>query len=167
MAARSTIELSAKALERAVCLALGYSADERAADDRPDRAKRWAELVVVVKARTPAWGRAQNVFRASPRAGGASTIPYGQLAGAKLDELPVNLEADAAQVELLIHPVAHARGPVVGMVQLAVNRYPIAEAIWIHDQLPHLRGRGCDLDRGGDEAHRRGTTVAAEHSPRG
>ena len=146
MAAGSTIELSAEALECAVCLALGYSADERAADDRPDRAKWWTEVVVVIKARTPVPRRAQDVFRASARTGRSATLPHGELVRAALDELPVNLEADAAQVDVLVHPVAHARWPVVGMVQLAVNRHPISEAIWIHHQLPHVRGRGGEVD---------------------
>lgn len=140
------LELSAQALERAGGLALGYSADERAAGNCPDWAKRGAELVGVIKARATVPGRAEDVFRAGARAGGPPTLPYGQLAGAAVDELPVNIEADSTEVDLLVHPVAHAWWSVVVVMQLAVNSHPIGETIWIHDDLPHLHRWDSDLN---------------------
>jgi len=83
------------------------------------------EVVVIIEMRASISGGAQDVFRASARTRRPAPLPYGQLAGTALDELPVNVEADSAQMEMLVHPVAHAERPVVGMVQLAVNRDPI------------------------------------------
>src|ERR1700730_14178507 len=126
----STIHASAQAIERAFCLSLRHSAYQRAADDRPDRTERGTELVVIVKARAPIARRAQDVFRASARTCRSPTLPHGPLAGAAVDELPVNLEADSTQMDLLVHPVAHARWPVIGVVEPAVNAHPVAQAIW-------------------------------------
>ena len=98
--------------------------------------------------------------RARPRR--AATLPHRQLARATVDELPVNLQADAPHVDPLVHRVSHPRRAVVGMNQPAVNRDPLAQAIGVHDHLPHLRGCDRDPGRGGDEAHGvRGTAGAS------
>jgi hypothetical protein len=86
-------------------------------------------------------------------AGGPTALPYRQLVGTADDELPVNIEADAAQMDSLLHLVSDAGRTAVGVDQAAVNRDPVAEAIGVHDQLPHIFGWGGDSGRDCDEGH--------------
>src|SRR5262249_12849076 len=95
----------------------------------------------------------QDVFAASVGAGRPTALPYRQLVGTADDELPVNIEADAAQMDSLLHLVSDAGRTAVSVDQAAVNRDPIAEAIGVHDQLPHIFGRGRDSGRDCDDGH--------------
>jgi hypothetical protein len=65
--------------------------------------------------------------------------------GCTLHELPVDIEADAPQMHLLLHPVADARRTLVCVSQPAVNRDPLPEPTGVHHDLPHLLGRRIDV----------------------
>jgi hypothetical protein len=56
----------------------------------------------------------------------------------------VNIEAYAAHVDSLIHLKSDAGRTAVSVDQAAVNRDPVAEAIGVHDHLPHVFGCGGD-----------------------
>jgi hypothetical protein len=100
----------------------------------------------------------QDVFAASTRPGGPSPLPYRLLVRAADDELPVNIEAYAAYVESLIHLISDAGRTAVSVDQAAVNRDPVAEAIGVHDHLPHVFRCGGDSGRDCDESHRTSET---------
>ena len=55
----------------------------------------------------------------------------------------------------VIHLKADPRRTVVGADQLAVNADPVTQTVRVHHQAPHRRRRRGDMDRGGDDAHRR------------
>jgi hypothetical protein len=95
----------------------------------------------------------QDVFAASVGAGGPTALPYREFGGLADDELPVNIEADAAQMDSLLHLVSDAGRTAVSVDQAAVNRDPVAEAIGVHDELPHVFGRSRDSGRDCDEGH--------------
>src|SRR5450759_2532576 len=135
------LHVGTQSIKCAPGLPLGHATDERAADYRPHGAEWRTELVAIVKSSTTIV-RLQGVFAACMRARRTATLPYGQLAGAAVDELPVNLEADPSHMDLLVHPVADTRRPRVGMKQLAVNGDPFLQRSGIHDRLPHIGGRG-------------------------
>src|SRR5664280_889152 len=164
------LKVSAQTVKCAFCLPLGNPSDQRSADQSADRPERWAKFVAIVKTRA-AVGFAQEVLSMRARARRAATLPNGPRAGVALDQLPVNVEADAAQMDPLLHLKAHAWRAVVCTHQLAVNRDPITQALGVHDHLPHVLARGIDLRGDGYQAHSQHTNQRAasgsdsSHSP--
>ena len=119
----------------------------------PDRTERWMELVAIVKARA-AVTRPRRCTRSARANAPVRDPPHRARAGTALDERPVNVEADTAQMHLLIHPVADARRTCVRATQPAVDRDPVAQPVRVHDQFPHVLRRRVDVDGCRDEAHR-------------
>jgi hypothetical protein len=143
------LEVRAKAIERSNCLSLRDATNERTADNRADGAERWVEFVSVVKPRATVLG-GEAVLGLRTRARRSATLPYGQLVGTALDELPVNLDVDSTQVYLLVHLIADPQRTLVGVQEAAVNGDPIAKASGIHHHLPYLGGRDVYAGRGRD-----------------
>src|SRR3979411_789400 len=100
--------MPAKTVGRAGRLPLRHAWHQRPADNRSDRSQRRSEFIAVIEARAAVLG-GEHVFGARPRARRTATLPHRQLAGAAVDEPPVNFEVHTAHVYLLIHLESHPR----------------------------------------------------------
>src|SRR5271154_4268147 len=106
--------MSAQALECTFRLPLGHAAARGAAHQCPRRSQRGPEFVAIVKARA-ALLSAEDVLGARARASRAVALPHRQLALTAVDERPVNLQAHAPNVDLLVHRISDAWRAVVGV----------------------------------------------------
>jgi hypothetical protein len=68
----------------------------------------------------------------------ASALPDGTAVGRALHELPVDIETDAAEMDLLLHLIADSGLSSVGVLEATVNRDPLREPARVHHDLPHL-----------------------------
>src|SRR5665213_4555633 len=107
------LEVCTQSFKCAIGLTLGHAADERAAHYRANRPQWGTKFVAVVKTCSVALCL-QRIFAVRFGASRSATLPDCEPAGLAVDQLPVNVEAHSAHVDLLIHPVALAWRTVVG-----------------------------------------------------
>ena len=81
----------------------------------------------------------------------------------RLDDLPVNVEPAAGELQALYELRALSELPTGCVLEAGMNRHPVAEAPGIHHEVVHALGGRIDLDRS-LHPHRAASSSRSSHS---